>query len=35
MGVLSNTETKNRDNLIDVMPWSNKLPDVLKIQIRK
>ena len=35
MNVLSNTETKNRDNLIDVMPWSNKLPNDLRIHIRK
>ncbi|MBU3090180.1 IS66 family transposase [Clostridium gasigenes] len=32
---LSNIEIKNRDTLIDAMPWSNELPNELKVQNRK
>jgi len=35
MDVLSNMDNKTKDALIDVMPWSKKLPENLKIQMRK
>ncbi|NKF07108.1 IS66 family transposase [Clostridium gasigenes] len=33
--VLSNTEIKNRDTLINAMPWSNELPNWIRLQTRK
>lgn len=33
--VLSNTEIKNRDALINAMPWSKELPDGIRLQTRK
>lgn len=34
MDVLANTETENREDLIEVLPWSNKLPNEIKIPLR-
>lgn len=35
LDVLSNSENKNKELLLDIMPWSKKLPKELKIQIQK
>lgn len=33
MNELSNIDTKNSENLIHILPWSDKIPQELKIQI--